>query len=120
MAAELTLTHRHLPGVTVIAIAGELDVTNHGEMAAYLGRIRQAPADQVVFDLAELAFMDSSGLRALLSCRQDCVGQGGEMRLAALQAIPARMLEITGVHAHLLVHATVDQALTAALNRASG
>ncbi|MFC4117667.1 STAS domain-containing protein [Nonomuraea zeae] len=101
-------------------MTGELDITNHAKVADYLCRSRQRPADQVVLDLAGLAFMDSSGLRALLSCHQDCLGQGGELRLAALQAVPARLMEITGVHAHLSVHHTVDQALSAALTKISG
>jgi anti-anti-sigma factor len=106
--------------VTVISVAGELDITNHAEIPVYLGMNRQRPVDQVVFDLAGLAFMDSSGLRALLSCHQDCVGLGGELRLAALQAVPARLMEITGVRAHMPVHTTVDQALSVAMAKVSG
>ncbi|SEG96772.1 anti-sigma B factor antagonist/stage II sporulation protein AA (anti-sigma F factor antagonist) [Nonomuraea solani] len=114
MAAALRLTHRHLPGVTVIALAGELDTTNYEHLPAYLGRCLGDPADQVVFDLAKLTFLDSSGLRALLLCRRSSLEAGGELRLACLQPLPARLVEITGVGTHMATHETVDQAVAAA------
>ncbi|MEV0390626.1 STAS domain-containing protein [Nonomuraea sp. NPDC050643] len=114
MAAALRLTHRHLPGVTVVALAGELDTTNHAHLTAYLGQALGDPADQVVFDLRELTFLDSSGLRALLLCHRSSAEAGGELRLACLQPLPARLVEVTGVGSHMATHATVDQAVAAA------
>jgi anti-sigma B factor antagonist len=119
MMMPLTLTHRHLPGVTVIAVGGELDTTNHRELENFLEQVRQGPADQVVFDLAGLRFMDSRGLSSLLACHQACLDSGGEVRVAALQATPARLLSLTGVDAHVVVHDTVEQAIAVALAAAT-
>jgi anti-sigma B factor antagonist len=110
----LTLTHRHLAGMSVLAIAGELDRTTSAQLADYIERVRR-PADHVVFDLGELSFMDSSSLHVVLDCARRCAIAGTGVHLAAARGAPARLLTITGVNGHPPVYATVEQALTAAL-----
>ncbi|NRQ38763.1 STAS domain-containing protein [Nonomuraea sp. NN258] len=117
--AELTMTRGRLSGVTVIALKGELTVTNQAVLRAYLDQARRRPDDQVVLDLSELTFMDSTGLRELLLCRGESVEHGGELRLAALRAAPSRLIQITGLDVHLSVHVTVEQAVAAARRAAA-
>ncbi|MFC5823240.1 STAS domain-containing protein [Nonomuraea insulae] len=112
---SLTLTHHNLPGVTVIVVSGELDITNDTQLPAFLARVRRRPADQVVLDLTELTFMDSFGLRAVLICHADALARGGDARPAAPQHGPVQVLAVTGVDAHLTVHDTVKQALLVAM-----
>ncbi|WP_223167286.1 STAS domain-containing protein [Nonomuraea sp. SYSU D8015] len=114
VTALVTLTHQHLPGMSVIAVAGEVDRTNSAQLADYIERIRR-PGDHMVFDLAELTFLDSSGLRALLLCAQECGADGVGLHLAAAQGAPARLLTITGVDRQVPMHATVEEAITAVL-----
>ncbi|GAA3560652.1 hypothetical protein GCM10022419_046620 [Nonomuraea rosea] len=114
----LTLTHQNLPGVTMIMVAGELDITNHEQLLTFMVQARQRPADQVVFDLTELRFMDSSGLRAVLACRSDALQCGGDVRVAAPRPGPAQLFEITGIDLRMSVHVTVEQALFIAMKAA--
>jgi anti-anti-sigma factor len=102
----------------VVGVAGELDTSNYAQLEAYLSQARLRPADQVVLDLTGLTFMDSNGLRLLLAFHQECLQLGGELRLAALQPVPARLLHITGVEMHVALHASVEQAVAAALEAA--
>ncbi|MFG3441398.1 STAS domain-containing protein [Nonomuraea sp. NPDC047897] len=111
--SRLTFAHRHLPGVTVITLGGELDATNAGRLAELVADVCRRPGDHLVFDLAEVRFMDSAGLRALLRSHLAEARHGGGVRLAALQPMPARIVEITRVDAYLPVHETVEDALTA-------
>jgi anti-anti-sigma factor len=69
----------------------------------------------VIFDLTELSFLDSAGLQVLLACIRRGGADGSSVHLAAAQGKPARLLQITGIDAHLPVHATVEQAITAVL-----
>lgn len=46
----------------VVALRGELDLTNARQLADALAG---APADTVILDLSELAFLDSAGIRAI-------------------------------------------------------
>ncbi|QYC41170.1 Anti-sigma-B factor antagonist [Nonomuraea coxensis DSM 45129] len=113
---SLTLAHdERLPGVTVITVSGELDATNRAQLDAY---VKDLPAGRLVFDLSGVPFMDSSALHVLLMCDARCRREGGSVRLAAVQSLPARLFEITGVLAHVPVHGTVEDAVAAALGRA--
>ncbi|GGS62538.1 STAS domain-containing protein [Nonomuraea spiralis] len=110
---SLTLLCREQPGVTVIVVCGELDVTNRAQFESFLGE-RPEPGRQVVLDLAQVPFMDSSGLHVLLAFSTDRLGRSGTVRLAGVQPLPARLLEITGVLTHVPVHDTVADAVAAA------
>ncbi|MEV4179610.1 STAS domain-containing protein [Nonomuraea sp. NPDC049709] len=100
----------------VLALAGELDRTNSGELASYLKQARR-PGDHVVVDLAELSFMDSSGLHLLLDCHRACLADGASLHLAAAYGAPARVLEVTGVARFLPGHATLQEAIATVLRR---
>lgn len=105
-STSLTMTHQLLPGMSVIAIGGEVDRTTSPHLADYIGRVHR-PADHVVVDLTELSFLDNSGLLLAID--------GAGPHLAAARCMPARLLQLTGVDTHLPVYATVDQAITAVL-----
>ncbi|MFI9591760.1 STAS domain-containing protein [Nonomuraea sp. NPDC052265] len=108
----LTLLRRERPGVTVIVVSGELDATNRGQFENFLRESREP--GHVVFDLARVPFVDSSGLHVLLAFATDRLRRSGAVRLAAVQPLPARLLDITGVLAHVPVHDTVEEAVAAA------
>jgi anti-anti-sigma factor len=57
-------------GLKVISIAGELDVSNVGDVEEHVGGIIGAESSTVVFDLSLLTFMDSSGIAMLLRCAE--------------------------------------------------
>ncbi|MFC4008913.1 STAS domain-containing protein [Nonomuraea purpurea] len=112
--SPLTLSHQRLPGVTVIAVCGEMDATNRGEFEAYVAKARSSPGERLVFDLSRVPFMDSSGLHVLLTCTTDRLRHGGAVHLASAQPLPTRLFEITGVSNHVPVHDSVEDAITAA------
>ncbi|MET7328409.1 STAS domain-containing protein [Nonomuraea sp. NPDC005650] len=112
---RLRLAHQQLPGVTVIAVIGEMDAANRAQLEAYIAQVQPSPMGQLVFDLSEVPFMDSSGLHVLLTCATNCLKNGGAVHLAAVQPMPTRLFELTGVLAHMPVHDTVEGAITAAL-----
>lgn len=114
MIPGLTLSHQHLPGMGVVALAGELDRTTSAELDGCLQRVR-LPGDHLVMDLAELSFMDSSGLHVVLACARACAADGANLHLAAARGGPARVLTITGVEERLPCHATVQEAISAVL-----
>jgi anti-sigma B factor antagonist len=86
------------PGdVTVIRVAGEVDMDTHVEMEdAILGALRSG-AGPVVVDLAEVSFLDSSGVRALLHGREAAIGRGTTLTVRSPQPIVANVLRLTNV-----------------------
>ncbi|MGV9386914.1 STAS domain-containing protein [Nonomuraea sp. NPDC003707] len=115
----LLLSHQHLPGVTVIAIDGELDAHNHRQLENYLQQHRQHLPDQLVFDLSQARFVESCGLRVLVQAHTLSVRKRGVVHLAAPAAMPAWLLQITGLAGHLPVYATLAEVLRAALSAAA-
>jgi anti-anti-sigma factor len=53
-------------GTTIISIAGEVDISNVNDIERDCTEAVRASPERIVFDLAGLGFMDSSGLAMLL------------------------------------------------------
>lgn len=84
----------------VIRLRGELDIQSAPDLERVL--LHPRPAGQrVVLDLAELKFMDSTGLRVLLRARAAAEQGGWEINLRNVPATIRRLFDMTGVHAAL-------------------
>lgn len=79
----------------VIVIRGDLDVAT-APMASRFVNEHSRPSGQTVFDLGELEFMDSSGLRVLLLAANRATKHGGSVRLRAVAPAVERLLMFTG------------------------
>ncbi|MCO5969238.1 STAS domain-containing protein [Actinoallomurus soli] len=110
---ELTLTHRRLPGTTVVTVGGELDAATARDLEAFLSEVLHE-GDDLVFDLTALAFMDTSGLGVILAAGERTRRLGGRPCLAGLRGGPARVVALTGIASAVPVYDTVDDALVTA------
>jgi anti-anti-sigma factor len=88
-------------GVARVTLRGELDLDRAGAVAAQLTDLAGQGASSVVVDVSDLSFIDSSGLRALLSAREQLEGAGATLQLTALSAAVERVLEMTGTRSLL-------------------
>ncbi|HEX6618686.1 MAG TPA: anti-sigma factor antagonist [Solirubrobacteraceae bacterium] len=87
-------------GERVIRLRGELDIESAPDLERVL--LRSRPARQrVVLDLAELKFMDSTGLRVLLRARAAAEEGRWEICLRNVPPTIRRLFDMTGVHAAL-------------------
>jgi anti-sigma B factor antagonist len=92
----------------VVRLAGDLDLYNVEQVkAALAAAVDRGPAGLVV-DLAEVEFVDSTALGALVEARR---AQGAGFRLASPQVEVRRALEVSGLDRHLDVRDSVDEAL---------
>ncbi|MEA2310156.1 MAG: hypothetical protein QOE28_124 [Solirubrobacteraceae bacterium] len=83
----------------VVVPTGELDLATAPALDGALGRAFDAAGSgRVVLDLRELEFIDSSGLRTLLTARRRAEQAGSEFSLVAGHRGLERTLEIAGVH----------------------
>ncbi|WP_433440662.1 STAS domain-containing protein [Nonomuraea sp. CA-141351] len=112
---DLSFVTQRLPGVSVISVAGEVDATTAGQLDRYIRHSRRLPGEHMVIDLSEAHLMGSAGLRVLLNTHAFARQHGGTLHLAAAHPKLARIMEITQAHTVLHVHATVEQAVLAAL-----
>jgi anti-sigma B factor antagonist len=100
-------------GVTLVKPEGErLDLEVSVEFRATL---LQAIADgqrRLVVDLADIEFIDSSGLGALVSALKTLRAQkDGDIRLANLQQPVVALLEVTRLNRVFSSYSTVEQAV---------
>ena len=82
----------------VVVPTGELDYGSAPALEASLARAFGEAPGQVVLDLRELEFIDSSGLRTLLTARRQAEDAGQQFSLVAGHRGLERTLEIAGVH----------------------
>jgi anti-sigma B factor antagonist len=83
-------------GPAVVKLSGEMDVANAGEVSACLNELIEAGAD-VVIDLSDLQFIDSTGLGVLVSAGGRARQGGQRIKLRAPGKNVASTLSMTGL-----------------------
>jgi stage II sporulation protein AA (anti-sigma F factor antagonist) len=78
----------------VVSIAGEFDVAAIIEVTA---AVRPYVGTDILVDLEEVTFMDSSGLQCLFGLRAEAANMGRRLRVAKVSPAVARVFEMTGV-----------------------
>ena len=85
----------------VFFVAGELDAHTAPELAGALAGVSN-DAD-VVLDFTDLAFMDSSGLRVIISANGTLSEGGGSLVLRSPGRTVQRLLSVSGLEDHISV-----------------
>ena len=68
----------------MLTLSGRLDAVTAPDLKALLKRLTKGGHIQLVVDLTDVPFIDSSGLAALVSAFKAVRGAGGAMKLAGL------------------------------------
>jgi anti-sigma B factor antagonist len=90
---------------TTLRLSGELDMATARRLEAAVAAAVRREEAELVIDLTDVRFMDSTGLRALLRARREC-----ELRDRSFFLIPAphgdqhRLFEVSGLISHLTFH----------------
>jgi anti-sigma B factor antagonist len=79
----------------VVIVKGEIDLETSPELSAVLATL-EPPGGDADVDLSGVTYIDSTGLRALLTARDAAREAGGSLRVSATSSIVARLIEITG------------------------
>lgn len=80
-----------------IRIVGELDVSTEPELIQAGEGVENEGYSKVVLDIREVAFMDSSGLRAALWLKDKVEGHGMKYSLVVSDGPVKRLLDVAGV-----------------------
>ena len=96
----------------ILSVRGEVDIATVGELEDKIAALDN-PQAGLILDLTATDFMDSSGLRLLVSTHERFVAEGARFRLAVGPGPISRLLEVTGLMGHLDVHDTVEEASSA-------
>jgi anti-sigma B factor antagonist len=99
--------------VTVVAIPmEELDASNSDEFKREVAPLLEG-ATKLVFDLARLRFVDSSGLGAFISCLRKANARGGDIKICGMSKQVRVVFELVRMHRIFDIHHTREEAVRA-------
>ena len=110
---ELSVTTSRQDDVTIVSVAGEVDVYTAAQLRSALDEEVAAEHVQLVVDLDEVTFLDSTGLGVLVGRLKLVRNQSGWLRLVCSNERILRVFRITGLDKVFGIHASVDEALAA-------
>jgi anti-sigma B factor antagonist len=95
----------------VIHVKGEIHVSTAKEFAQRLDDAIAHEASQIVLDLTEVEFIDSTGLTVLLNGLRSITLRGGRLALAISNPTVLRLFEITRLDTTFDIEPTLQAAL---------
>lgn len=97
-------------GIAHVRLLGELDMASSDDLLAF---VRAVPLDgdrpSLALDLHELSFIDSTGLRALISIVSESVARGHQVSVLRPSASFLRLVELTGLSSHFEPHLAAER-----------
>ena len=88
-----------LDGQAVLHVSGEIDASARSQFQARLDAKIEGNDDDVVVDLADVSFIDSSGLAVLLYARHQLDAGGRKLLIARPSPAVITLFEVAGVDA---------------------
>ncbi|MFF0543890.1 STAS domain-containing protein [Nocardia thailandica] len=98
-------------GVTVLTVAGEVDLATAPALETALESVLAAKPEALVIDLTAVGFLASAGMATLVAAHQ----RAGDTTVAVVADGPAtsRQLKLTSLDQVFSLYTTLDAALTA-------
>jgi anti-sigma B factor antagonist len=100
--------------VSVLALSGRLDAYVAPRVSEWLDAAVQAQPANVVVDLQNVTFIDSTGLAILVKGMRRCRQQAGDLFLCALQTPVRVIFEVTRLDRAFNILATEAEAVASA------
>jgi anti-sigma B factor antagonist len=97
--------------VALFALGGTLDLATSPTLRAALLEAANGKKHEIVVDLTQLEFLDSTGLGALIGAHKRATENGGAVRLVTHEGQILRLLRITGLLEVFPVYPSVEAAL---------
>jgi anti-sigma B factor antagonist len=97
----------------VVAVSGEIDLFTAPEFKQCVTDLIEAGASQVVIDLTQTTFLDSTGLGVLIGAVKRLRGRDGELVIVNTDETIAKTFEITGLDQIFTIRSTREQAAAA-------
>jgi len=104
-------TSKHLSGVLIVEVEGQLIVGNRQELKATIQQALDNGERKLLVDFAKTGYIDSSGLGALVSISKKVREQGGELRLSGLNEDLRSLFELTKLDTLFAIADSSAQAL---------
>jgi anti-sigma B factor antagonist len=107
MEIEVTQTG----GVTLVVPKSDLDMGTADQMKRTLTELIEKGQSKLVMDLTGVAYVDSSGLGALVAAMKQARAVGGNLKLCGLQEDVRSIFEMTRLIKVMAVHSDRQEAV---------
>ncbi|HET6274917.1 MAG TPA: STAS domain-containing protein [Candidatus Cybelea sp.] len=97
-------------GRLVFNLRGSLDLATAPTVRAALTEATEKGSHDLIVDLSQLEFLDSTGLGVLIGAHRRTAERGGSFRLVVGEGSILRLLNITGLIAVFAVYHTMEEA----------
>jgi anti-anti-sigma factor len=94
---QLTINREGEADRWTLWLSGELDLASAGVLDTTIAELCADGAGRILLEMAELAFMDSTGVRSLLVGHELCSINDCEMLIGAVSPQVARLFEVSGL-----------------------
>lgn len=99
-------------GIMMIRVKEErLDAHNSGDLKTEMNRLFEKGDKNLLVDLEDVRFIDSSGLGALVSGFKNAISNQGNLKLSSLQPQVKSMFELTRLHRVFEIFSSSTEAL---------
>lgn len=110
-SVQLSVSQTSAGNVPILAVTGEVDVYSAPELKDRIGEIIQAGQSTLIVDLSAVAFLDSTGLGALVEARSATAEAGGSLPIVCTQERILKLFTITGLDGVFSIHPDVSAAV---------
>jgi anti-sigma B factor antagonist len=110
-SVQLSVSQTSAGNVPILAVDGEVDVYSAPALKDRIGELIQSGQTTLIVDLSGVAFLDSTGLGALVEARAATTDAGGAMPIVCSQERILKLFTITGLDGVFTIHPNVGAAV---------
>jgi anti-anti-sigma factor len=107
---QLVIERSEGPDQVTLTAKGEIDLASVGLLESEINASLESGVDLLVIDLLGVTFLDSTGLRNLLSTHTKMEERGGRLALVVTGGPVMRLFDVTGIESSLNIYPSVDAA----------
>lgn len=108
---QVQLTTRDVGERTVLHVAGELDVASSGRVREQVALLLSEGRTDLVVDLTDVTFLDSTGLGLMVGTLKRVRLAGGRLVLVVPSESVLKVFRVTGLDQVLTLHDSLEDAL---------
>jgi anti-sigma B factor antagonist len=107
----MDINHRRVkPGVSIVSVAGEMDMYNSYELKELIVRIFDRRVEPLILDLKALKYIDSSGVSVLIFIFTQAKKGGIPVWFANVHGTVRKVIELTSLLNFFPITASVEEA----------
>jgi anti-sigma B factor antagonist len=107
----MDISQREIEGVVCIKLTGRLDADSAPAAEATVKELLQQGKSKLLFDLGELDYISSAGLRVILMTVKALQGQKGKLLLSSLRPYVREIFDVSSFSSIIPITETVEAGL---------